>query len=119
VTLDLPGGRIAEGQSPGQGAIDSLHRELGIVAIAITKLIPLNIQGWAVNSSFSNQKLYGFVAQIQDNAQLLPEVGTETYPATSAGIHQLLQKLTCLQCRAVVLEWGLMALYGVGRSTCS
>lgn len=109
-TLDFPGGRVAEGQNPTEAAMTALQRELGIVAASITELIPLNNQGWAVNSSFSNQKLYGFVAHIQENvvredAALLSELAITTYPVSSTGVHQLLQEITCLQCRAVLLEW--------------
>lgn len=111
-TLDFPGGRIAKGQTPTEAAIATLQRELGIVATSITELIPLNTQGWAVNSSFSNQKLYGFVAQLQENvvqesAALLSKAAIATYPVSSTGVHQLLQEITCLQCRAVLLEWWL------------
>jgi hypothetical protein len=110
VTLDLPGGRVAAGETPEQAAIATLQRELDIVAPAITQLTPLNPQGWAVNSSFSNQKLYGFVAQISASPTVLPESVASIYSANSAGVHQLLQKMTCLQCRAVLLEWWLEQL---------
>lgn len=103
VTLDFPGGRVPEGQTPEQAAIATLQRELGIELAAITQLTPLNRQGWAVNSSFSNQNLYGFVAQIRDDLDL-PRVAS-TYPVSSTGVQHLLQELSCLQCRAVLLEW--------------
>jgi len=67
----------------------------------------LNVEDWAVNSSFSNQKLYGFVAHIQGSSDLLSNTVAETYPVSSVGVHQLLQDLNCLQCRAVLLEWVL------------
>jgi hypothetical protein len=105
VTLDFPGGRVATGQSPEEGAIATLKRELGIDASAITQLHPLNHQGWAVNSSFSNQRLYGFVAQLENSGDAPDELALSTYPATLDGIKQLLQVLNCLQCRAVLLEW--------------
>lgn len=50
-------------------ALKELKRELGIEAAAITQLIPLNIQGWAVNSSFSSQRLHGFVVYIDPDNQ--------------------------------------------------
>lgn len=106
-TLDFPGGRIAEGQSPTEAAIATLQRELGIVPSVITELVALNHQGWAINSSFSNQKLYGFVAQIQGGITLKSDFVANTYLASSDGIHQLLQEMNCLQCRAVLLEWWL------------
>ncbi|WP_052128187.1 NUDIX domain-containing protein [Neosynechococcus sphagnicola] len=107
VTLDFPGGRVLEEQTPEQAAIATLKRELGIEAANITQLIPLNTEGWAVNSSFSNQKLYGFVAHIHSLSPPLPNTIATTYPVSAAGVHQLLQNLNCLQCRAVLLEWAM------------
>ncbi|HEY9646447.1 MAG TPA: hypothetical protein V6C88_08770 [Chroococcidiopsis sp.] len=105
-TLDLPGGRLAEGHNPQQSAIAILQRELGIETTSIDQLIPLNSTGWAVNSSFSNQKLYAFVAHL-DSIPHLDQSTILSYPTTATGIQQLLQDLTCLQCRAVLLEWWL------------
>ncbi|MFQ4136105.1 NUDIX domain-containing protein [Nodosilinea sp. PGN35] len=105
VTLDLPGGRCPAGQRPEQAAIAILHRELGLDAAAIARLTPLNPEGWAVNSSFSNQKLYGFVAHLEGGTPPPPASTAIAYPATATGVRQLLNQLTCLQCRAVLLEW--------------
>jgi hypothetical protein len=107
-TLDFSGGRVPAGQNPQLAAIATLKRELGIEASAIAQLIPLNTEGWAVNSSFSNQKLYGFVAHLEPNAKLDPELVEVTYPSTLDGIQNLLEAMTCLQCRAVLLEWLLL-----------
>lgn len=107
VTKDFPGGRFAEGQEASEVAIAILQRELGVEPGAIERLSPLNTVGWAVNSSFSNQKLYGFVARIQAEVTLPSEFVAETYAVEPAAIHQLLQALTCLQCRMVLLEWWL------------
>jgi len=107
ITLDFPGGRLPAGDSSQLAAIAVLKRELGIEASAIAQLIPLNAEGWAVNSSFSNQKLYGFVAHIETNAKLDPELVAGNYPSTSDGIQNLLKEITCLQCRNVLLEWVL------------
>jgi len=35
-----------------------------------------------------------------------------TYPANSIGVSDLLKSLTCLQCRAVLLEWWLKQIEG-------
>lgn len=105
-TLDFPGGRLLEGQSPEQSAIAILKRELDIAANNIIQLYPLNSQAWMVNSSFSNQKLHAFMAHI-DNAQQVSERVVISYPVDRSGIQNLLQELTCLQCRAVLLEWWL------------
>ena len=104
ITLDFPGGRISEGQDHREAALMTLKRELGIEATAMTRLTPLNSDGWAVNSSFSNQKLYGFIADIDGD---LSTGEVLTYPANSIGVSDLLKSLTCLQCRAVLLEWWL------------
>jgi hypothetical protein len=110
VTLDFPGGRVLEGQIPEAAAIATLKRELDIEASEIMQLSPLNTAGWAVNSSFSNQKLYGFVAHIYNISTLCPKAIATTYPVSAAGVHRLLQDLNCLQCRAVLLEWAILNL---------
>ncbi|MCX7791369.1 MAG: NUDIX hydrolase [Chloroflexaceae bacterium] len=101
-TLDLPGGRLPADQTPLSAATAILARELGLPAGAITTLRPLNQRGWAINSSFSNQLLYGVVAWI-DPAQA-PALPHEALSFDRAGLRALLDRLECLQCRAVVLE---------------
>ena len=105
VTLDFPGGRRLVGQTLEEAATAILQRELGLEASAIAHLTPLNPEGWAINSSFSNQKLYGFVAQLEGSLLQPSIVTAATYPATASGLRQLLGKLICLQCRAVLLEY--------------
>jgi hypothetical protein len=106
LTLDLPGGRVPQGKQAPEVAPLILQRELGIPEQAIVQLTPLNpSEGWAVNSSFSNQKLYGFVAEIEPTAPVDPELLGETYPATQSGVEDLLKELSCLQCRSILLEW--------------
>jgi hypothetical protein len=106
-TLDFPGGRVTTDQDPAEVAPIVLQRELGIEAALIEQLIPINRAGWAVNSSFSNQKLYGFVAYLNATPKASSEHGTVCYPVSSVGVKQLLKTLTCLQCRALLLEWWL------------
>jgi hypothetical protein len=103
VTLDFPGGRRLPEQTPEAAAIAILKRELGLDATAITQLTPLTTAGWAINSSFSNQRLYGFIAQLDPATPTA--LAAVAYLANSTGVDQLLQQLTCLQCRAVLLEW--------------
>lgn len=104
-TLDFPGGRCPKSQPLEQAAVSILKRELGIAAATISQLTLLNQTGWAVNSSFSNQKLYGFVAQLQPEVVIpMKHVGV-TYPATTKGIQLLLNEISCLQCRLVLREW--------------
>lgn len=102
-TWDFPGGRVPEGRDHTTVATQILQRELGIEDAAITQLQPLNTEGWPVNSSFSNQCLYGFVAEI--DAAVVPSTLGRAYPTTPDGLRELLQILTCLQCRTVLLAW--------------
>ena len=105
-TLDFPGGRVLPEQTTVEAAKIILKRELDIEESDIISLKPLNQTGWAINSSFSNQKLFGFVAEINSKTIVNPEKLTPTtYLNTASGINNLLQDLTCLQCRAVLLEW--------------
>jgi hypothetical protein len=104
-TLDFPGGRVPSGCSPEDMITKILQRELNIEATAILQITPLNAKGWAVDSSFSNQKLYGFTAQIQPNIELSTNFVGATYPITKEGINDLLKNLHCLQCRAVLMNW--------------
>jgi hypothetical protein len=105
LTLDFPGGRVPEGRNPIDVVPETLQRELDIATEAITKITPINTEGWAVNSSFSNQKLYGFVVNFHANTTVPQEQVGATYPITKEGISSLLKDLTCLQCRALLLEW--------------
>ena len=105
-TLDFPGGRVLAEQTTVEAAKIILQRELDIEESDLIGLKPINQIGWAINSSFSNQKLFGLVAEIDSQTVVNPEKLTPTtYTNTVNGIDNLLQDLTCLQCRAVLLEW--------------
>lgn len=106
-SLDFPGGRLPEGKLPEVAASLILQRELGLAPAAIADLTALNPEGWAVNSSFSNQQLYGFVASIQPECPLSDDRVGMKVAITDAEIRALLQRLTCLQCRALLLQWWL------------
>ncbi|MGK7910267.1 MAG: NUDIX hydrolase [Synechococcus sp.] len=108
LTLDFPGGRVLQEERPEAAIPDILERELGVPAEAIASCTSLNEAGWQVNSSFSNQKLFGFVVYLKPTVQLAADRVGERYAVTDSGIQSLLEKLTCLQCRTVLLTW----LYG-------
>ncbi len=101
-TLDLPGGRLPPGQTPPAAAAAIVARELGLAPQAVRAPRLLNPQGWPINSSFSNQLLYGVVATIDPAHQ--PTLPYEPVSFDRAGLQGLLQRLDCLQCRAVLLE---------------
>jgi predicted peroxiredoxin len=117
ITWDLPGGRISEGENTEDAVANILQRELGIDMKSIIKLTALTTNGWAVNSSFSNQKLFGFVAEIKPDIRLSKEFIDATYPVTQTGVNNLLKALTCLQCRSIVLEWWLLKYRKIGDRT--
>lgn len=104
-TLDFPGGRVPPEQTPLETVPFILQKELGIQPGDISEMTAINSEGWAINSSFSNQKLYGFVAKILPNISVNSEKVGATYPITNQGIEALLKDLTCLQCRGILLEW--------------
>ena len=104
-TLDFPGGRVPPEQTPLETVPFILQKELGIQPAEISEITAINSEGWAINSSFSNQKLYGFVAKILPNIPVNSEKIGASYPMTNQGIEALLKDLTCLQCRGILLEW--------------
>lgn len=106
-TLDFPGGRLAPTDSIENAARQILQRELGIPDTAILDLTPLNQEGWPINSSFSNQKLYGLVARV--DAEQPPPASYLSFPADAEGIRALADQLICLQCRSVLREWQLQS----------
>jgi len=112
-TLDFPGGRVPAEKAPDAWAPVILQRELGIGEAAIADLSALNPDGWMVDSSFSNQSLYGFVARLHPQVIIPESFAVARYPITPAGIQALLSRLLCLQCRALLLEWCLGQELGV------
>jgi hypothetical protein len=104
-TLDLPGGRVPDGQLPVEAAPAILLRELGIPATALTRLIPLNTRGWIVNSSFSNQLLFGTVADIDAGFEPSRDLVGDRVSDDFDGVRALLARLECLQCSAVLQRY--------------
>jgi hypothetical protein len=104
-TLDFAGGRLTTDKTPVSVVPSILQRELDITEEAIISLNPINQIGWSVNSSFSNQKLYGFVAEIDPNWELSIDKLGEIYADTSEDVERLLDDLICLQCRSLLLEF--------------
>lgn len=104
-TLDFPGGRLPSGKAPRDIAPVLLQRELDVPPEAITRIEALNSAPWLINSSFSNQGLWAFVAEI-DPAFPIPaaKIGAKA-AVDAADLAGLMTQLDCLQCRAVLLEW--------------
>ncbi len=109
-TLDFPGGRLSPDCAPMEMVSPLLERELGVSPEAIRRVDPINHMKWNVNSSFSNQGLWGFVAEIDANFAIQDSFVGARVKADSGGLAALLERLDCLQCRAVLLEWQRVAL---------
>ena len=105
-TLDFPGGRLPDGARPATAVQGILGRELDIQPTAIVSVQGLSpAGGWDVDSSFSSQRLHGFVAQLDDQAEVSDSRAVVRVPADAAGVAWLLDHLRCLQCRAVLHAW--------------
>ena len=104
-TWDFPGGRALAQGSLLDSALAILWRELQVPAAAVAQCIPLNADGWWVNSSFSNQKLYGFFAEIVPEYVIPPQAIGAIYDQSESD--RLLNQLDCLQCRSLLQHWFL------------
>lgn len=118
-TLDFPGGRVDAGSNLLDAAFGVLERELGLTRNDVDRLELMNgtvssesasahASGWIINSSLSNQCLYGCVAYVREDAYIQTHMmHARTYHLDEqTDVRNLLGKdLTCLQCRAVLMEW--------------
>jgi hypothetical protein len=106
-TLDFAGGRASSTRQESIAGI--LERELNLnVETDVEKLEALNESaGWFINSSFSNQELFGYVAKIRDDVELDSALlHSESYAVDNmVEMDKLLEKLMCLQCRSVMMAW--------------
>lgn len=104
-TLDFPGGRLPEGKEPKEIVPLLLERELSLPTAAIRSIIELNKTKWIINSSFSNQGLWGFMVEIDETFTIPESYIGANIKANDSGISELLSRLDCMQCRMVLLEW--------------
>lgn len=104
-TLDFPGGRCPRGVTAADAAFGIIVRELGVARRQITDMQPLTALPLLVNSSTSNQKLFGFHAKLAGLPPSSSLVAHQRYATDEQGVQRLLQDLECLQCRALLLEW--------------
>lgn len=101
VMLDFAGSRIGDRMEPSQVALDVLCRELGVQEGDVEKLEALTDAPLAVDSSFSSQKLHGFVAYIRPDSKVGADV--RTYKLDDA--ERLRRDLRCAQCRLLLDEF--------------
>lgn len=103
--LDFPGGRRPKDQSLYRTACSILERELSVKEEAIISLSPINQDGWPINSSFSNQYLFGFKAWLEESFLFDPSLEVEKVELRPKTLSSFLERLNCLQCRALFLEF--------------
>ncbi len=104
-TWDFPGGRASPDVPLPDAARQILTRELGVLPHDLVDLKPINSEGWLIDSSFSNQRLYGFIADIEPQAVVPAENIGAVFQMSGQELTALFEHLTCLQCRALLLEW--------------
>jgi hypothetical protein len=112
ITLDFLGGRLdaqlanSNGSSeqpdpqptnnPADVAERIVRREFHIQDAVPLDLKPLTTQPLYVDSSFSSQRLYGYTVELPNDLDI---------PGDHYNTEELVQKLQCLQCRALLMEW--------------
>lgn len=101
VMLDLPGGRIENSKNIELTIRRILQKELGVPPELLSSLQMLHNKPYAVDSSFSSQKLYIFTVTIK-SGKLLKEPYLQIPIAET---NRLLNKLECGQCRLVLHEF--------------
>ncbi|MDB5181851.1 MAG: putative hydrolase, family [Candidatus Saccharibacteria bacterium] len=107
-TLDFCGGRASAGQPMDEAARKTVVREFGITQADVQiDVTPLNNVGWDVDSSFTNVKMYGYVVTIPADVSISPDNIGAQYALNEEGYNQLLDELTCMQCRMLFHEWRL------------
>lgn len=104
-TWDFPGGRVRDGFSHEEMAVQLLNKELSIRQEDIDSITPINSQGYIVDSSFSSQRVWGYLAKLAKSTKLNEDAIGWKVPITKEGTAELLEKLDCLQCRALLLEF--------------
>ncbi len=114
VTLDFPGGRVGKEDNLEDTAYKILQRELNLTSDQINFISPINHNGFIINSSFSNQKLWGFFCEINPHISLESLSVGAIYALHSSDFQRLLGDLQCLQCRSLLFECvyqGLVATF--------
>jgi hypothetical protein len=105
VTIDFPGGRVKGAGATDEAVREILKRELGVEASAVIDMKSLNKRGWLINSSFSSQKLYAYVCEIDDGFSVPSSLLGRRVSRDMKSLETLLDELQCLQCRSVLLGW--------------
>ncbi len=105
MTYDFPGGRFEEGTLLEELVCKILERELGVVSKDIQDIFVINQNGWNIDSSFTNQKVFFCEAFLDASANLNEDFVEAMFPLNAKGINEIMNRLNCIQCRCALLEW--------------
>jgi len=105
VMTDFAGSRIDKDIKPEQAAINVIGKELGFAKQDITEIKTITKIPLAVDSSFSTQKLHGFIAKIKKSA--LPNENVQSYKQSE--VTKLRSAIHCAQCKLILDEYILSA----------
>jgi 8-oxo-dGTP pyrophosphatase MutT (NUDIX family) len=102
-TLDFPGGRLDGYEEKEDAVYGILLKELQIDRQFVDNIELINnFEGWAVDSSFSSQKLYVAIVNLYSSLQ---SENLEFIDITKVNIDDLIKKIDCLQCKSALLYW--------------
>ncbi len=106
-TLDLCGGRRINPNNPLEtDAKTIVKRELGIDNdSSFEQMKLLDKDGWNRDSSFSNVKIYVFLATLAPDTVAHSLYQDKQFAADYRGITNLLSRIECMQCRLALREW--------------
>jgi hypothetical protein len=94
-------------------ALAILGRELGVSADRIEDMQVMDSQGWPINSSFSNQKLFGLIAYMSSGLDDSSANTGGCFSINPESISDLLARIDCAQCRLVLFHY-LFLKYSYG-----
>ena len=106
-TLDLCGGRRINPNNPlERDAKTIVKRALGIDNdSSFEQMKLLDKDGWNRDSSFSNVKIYVFLATLAPDTVAHSLYQDKQFAADYRGITNLLSRIECMQCRLALREW--------------
>ncbi len=112
-TLDFCGGRLRNPEDLRGEAERIVRKELGLGEPGLFDGFErVNPVGWETNSSFESQRVFGVVGVLRGDLVVdADRVGSSFY-CNEAGIADLREQMTCLQCRGVLGEALRLGLLG-------
>lgn len=113
-TLDFCGGRLNPEIPIQEAAQVIVQREFHLQELPkFTSFKSINNNPWHTDSSFTNVRLYGYVASLDNATKVNTKFLAGSYGQSESGINKLLDELVCLQCRALLLEWLRQSSLGI------